>query len=110
MRQAGPEKGGSKRVKKNMGLPLWAQWVNGPACLCGGPGSIPGLKQRVKHLALLQLWCELQPWLGFRPWPGNSSLSAPLFLRSLLGRTTRSLFNAVSLAEALSATANVANE
>ena len=43
--------------------------VNDPACLCDGPGSIPGLisspAQWVKDLALLQLWPM------FNPWPGN---------------------------------------
>ena len=30
-------------------------------------GSIPGLTQWVKDLALLQLWCGSQLWLGFCP-------------------------------------------
>ena len=30
-------------------LPV-AQWINDPACLCGGAGSIPGLAQWVKDL------------------------------------------------------------
>ena len=25
----------------------------------------------LKDLVLLQLWCRLQLWLGFGPWPGN---------------------------------------
>lgn len=31
-----------------------AQWVNYPACLCGGPGSIPGLEQGVKGYGIAQ--------------------------------------------------------
>ena len=30
-----------------------AQWVQDPACLCGGTAPIPGLAQWVKDLALL---------------------------------------------------------
>ena len=31
----------------------------------------PILVQWVKNPTLLQLWCRLQLWLGFNPWPGN---------------------------------------
>ena len=48
-----------------------AQWVNDPACLCEGAGSIPSPAQWVKDPALLQLRYKLQLWLGFSPWPGN---------------------------------------
>ena len=40
---------------KGLGLPSVAQWVNGPACLRGGVGSIPSPVQWVKDPALLQL-------------------------------------------------------
>ena len=29
------------------------------------------MAQWVKDPAQLQLWCKLQLWLGFSPWPGN---------------------------------------
>ena len=35
-------------------------------------GSIPGLAQRVRDLALLQLWLGLQLQLGSDPWRGSS--------------------------------------
>ena len=31
----------------------------------------PALEQWVGDLALLWLWCGLQVWLKFDPWPGN---------------------------------------
>ena len=34
-------------------------------------GSIPGLIQWVKDLALSLLWLRLLLWHGFDPWPGN---------------------------------------
>ena len=40
------------------------QWVNDPACLCGGPGSTPGVVQWVKDTALVQLWLAFDPWVG----------------------------------------------
>jgi len=36
---------------------------------------MPAQAQWVKDLALLQLWCRLQLWLGFHPWPGNFRIS-----------------------------------
>ena len=47
-----------------------AQWVNDPACPCDVV-LILGLARWDKDLVLLQLWCTLQTWLGFDPWPGN---------------------------------------
>ena len=35
-------------------------------------GSIPGVAQWVKDLALLHLWFGSQLWLRSDPWPGNS--------------------------------------
>lgn len=35
-------------------------------------GSIPGLAQCLKDLALPQLWLRLHLGLGFDPWPSNS--------------------------------------
>ena len=34
-------------------------------------GLIPGLLQWIKDLVLLHVWCRLQLWLRFDPWPGN---------------------------------------
>ena len=49
-----------------------AKQVKDLACPCGGMGSIPDLEQRVKDLALPQLWQHRsQLWPGFNPWPGN---------------------------------------
>ena len=56
-------------VKTFQGLSAMVQWVNDLACLCGGPGLIPGQEQWIKDTALLQLWHRLQLWLGFDPWP-----------------------------------------
>ena len=53
------------------GVPAVVQWVNDPACLCGGTGLIPSLAQWVKDAVLLQLWHRPQPRLRFDPWPGN---------------------------------------
>ena len=38
-------------------------------------GSITGLAQWVKELALLQLWSRSQLWLRFDPWPGDFRLA-----------------------------------
>ena len=35
------------------------------------PTEVPSVTWRVKDLALLQLWCRSQLWLGFSPWPRN---------------------------------------
>ena len=40
------------------------QWVNDPACLCGGASLLPGPAQWVKDPALPQLWLDLIPALG----------------------------------------------
>ena len=45
------------------GIPAVAQWVNDLACLCKGAGLIPSPAQRVKDLALPQLWPRSQLWL-----------------------------------------------
>ena len=39
-------------------------------------GGIPAVVQRVKDLALSQLWCRSQLWLGFDPWPGTEHAAA----------------------------------
>ena len=38
--------------------------------LCSSMGSIPSLENCIKDPDLLQLWCRLQLWLIFNPWPG----------------------------------------
>ena len=53
-----------------LGLSAVAKWFNDLAYLCGGVGLTPGPAQWVKGPAL-QLWCRLQLWLGFDPWPRN---------------------------------------
>ena len=40
-------------LKCTSGVPAVVQWVNDPACLCGGSGLLPGLVQWVKDLVLL---------------------------------------------------------
>ena len=57
----------TKQNKTKQGVPAVAQWVNDPACPCGGTGSIPSLEQWVKYLPLLQVWCRSQLWLRFNP-------------------------------------------
>ena len=44
-----------------------AQWINDPACLCGIASLIPGPKQWVKDLVLLQLQHRWQMEHGFNP-------------------------------------------
>ena len=56
---------------KNPGVPALVKWINDPACLCGGPGSICGRVQWVRDLELLQVWYRLQLCLRFAPWPRN---------------------------------------
>ena len=41
--------------KNEIGVPSVVQWVNNPACLCGGASWILGLVQWVKDPALLHL-------------------------------------------------------
>ena len=55
-----------------------AQWVKNPACSSSAAwvaaeawGLIPGLALWVEELALPHLWCRLQLWVRFSPWPGN---------------------------------------
>ena len=40
------------------GVPVVAQQVKSPASIHEDAGSMPGLTQRVKDLALLWLWCR----------------------------------------------------
>lgn len=47
-------------IIQGVGVPAVAQWINDPVCPSGGAGSIPGLEQWVKDVALWQLWCRLQ--------------------------------------------------
>lgn len=49
------------------GVPTVARWVNDPACLYGVAGSIPGLVQWLKNLALPHQWCRLQMRLRLAP-------------------------------------------
>ena len=41
------------------GVPVVAQWVKNPTSSHEEVGSIPGLAQWIKDLALLWLWCKL---------------------------------------------------
>ena len=52
------------------GLRIWSCLCSDSGC-CWGVGLIPSPAQWVKDLALLQLWCSSQMWLGFDPWPWN---------------------------------------
>ena len=56
---------------KKKGIPAVAQWVNDPACHCGGTSSIFLLAQWIKDPVLLQLWCRSQLWLRVSLWPEN---------------------------------------
>ena len=43
-----------------------AQWLTNPTSIHGNVGSIPGLTQRAKDLALRELWCRSQTQLASR--------------------------------------------
>ena len=49
-----------------------AQRVANPTGILEDVSSVPGLTQRVKDTALLQLWHRLQLRFGSDPWPGKS--------------------------------------
>ena len=51
-----------KFLLQHHGLMIWH-------CLCHGLGLFSSSAQWVKDLALMQLWCRLQLWLRFNPWP-----------------------------------------
>ena len=46
-------------INRNEGVPTVAQRVTNPTSILGHAGSILGLTQWVKDLALLRLWCRL---------------------------------------------------
>ena len=48
---------------------FWYSRIRIQWCLWGIMSSIPGRTQWVKDLVLPKLWCRLQLWLRFNPWP-----------------------------------------
>ena len=53
-----------KKLKLKWDFPLWPSRLRTQHCLCEDVGSIPGLAQLVKDLALLKLWHTSQMGLG----------------------------------------------
>ena len=55
-----------EKIKKEVssGVPTVAQQVTNPTNIHQEVGSIPGLTQRVKDLALPELWCRSQTQTG----------------------------------------------
>ena len=60
-----------RKQRANEEFLLWCSRLKTQHCLFGSVGLSPGLARWVKDPALPQLWCRLQLWLGFSPWPGN---------------------------------------
>ena len=54
-------------MKMTMGVPVVAQWLTNPTRNHEVSGSIPGLDQWVKDLALLWLWCRPAATALIRP-------------------------------------------
>ena len=56
---------------KKKGVPVVVQWSQ--KCLCSGrdAGWMPGPVQWVYGSSVAELWCSLQLWFRFDPWPEN---------------------------------------
>ena len=52
-----------------------APWIKNPTAVTGvaAEAQVRSLAQGsgLRDLVLLKLWCTLQTWLGFSPWPRN---------------------------------------